>query len=180
MARDRAATVAISPGASFGGKAAARRSAAGVCAAASIGACSVTTAGCRFCHAVSRLNKNGFCRKCGPIFRVSMTEMRRRHRVLRRFVGPPTFRQHCLQLRRITQNAVKRAVTAGTLPNLRLQVIACRDCGQRATVLEHRDYTRPMDVEPTCGPCNQRRGIGYPHPRIPLDDLVPKSSDRVA
>lgn len=35
---------------------------------------------------------------------------------------------------------------------------ACVDCGAAATVYEHRDYTRPLAVEPVCRPCNHKRG----------------------
>lgn len=36
----------------------------------------------------------------------------------------------------------------------------CVDCGRPAVHNEHRDYLRPLDVEPTCHRCNLRRGPG--------------------
>lgn len=34
----------------------------------------------------------------------------------------------------------------------------CVDCGQQATVYDHRDYNKPLEVEPVCRACNKRRG----------------------
>lgn len=42
----------------------------------------------------------------------------------------------------------------------------CVDCGAIATVYEHRDYGRPLDVEPVCRACNGRRGMGAMPPRV--------------
>ncbi len=53
---------------------------------------------------------------------------------------------------------VRRAVQSGLLPNLKLIETACRDCGNRATVYDHRDYAKPLDVEPVCYRCNSKRG----------------------
>lgn len=36
----------------------------------------------------------------------------------------------------------------------------CVDCNQPAHEYDHRDYTKPLDVEPVCRRCNQRRGGG--------------------
>lgn len=38
---------------------------------------------------------------------------------------------------------------------------ACVDCGKPASVYEHRDYTKPLDVVPTCRACNTRRGVAF-------------------
>ncbi len=40
--------------------------------------------------------------------------------------------------------------------------LQCVDCAQPARVWEHRDYLKPLDVEPVCYPCNQRRGFTMP------------------
>lgn len=37
----------------------------------------------------------------------------------------------------------------------------CVDCARPARDRDHRDYLRPLDVEPVCRPCNQRRGPAY-------------------
>lgn len=38
--------------------------------------------------------------------------------------------------------------------------IPCVDCGRPAKVYDHRDYSRPLDVEPVCKGCNKKRGPG--------------------
>jgi hypothetical protein len=53
---------------------------------------------------------------------------------------------------------VKMAVRSGMLPSLTMICIPCMDCGERATCWEHRDYARPLDVQPTCHSCNLLRG----------------------
>lgn len=53
---------------------------------------------------------------------------------------------------------VKRAKVAGVLPNLAGGEYACVDCGGIAEQYDHRDYGRPLDVEPVCRACNVRRG----------------------
>jgi hypothetical protein len=54
-----------------------------------------------------------------------------------------------------------KAVKAGTLPSPTL--CRCVDCGNAASLYEHRDYNKPLDVVPACRACNTRRG-----PAIPL------------
>jgi len=34
----------------------------------------------------------------------------------------------------------------------------CTDCGAQARDYDHRDYARPLDIEPVCRRCNQKRG----------------------
>lgn len=36
----------------------------------------------------------------------------------------------------------------------------CFDCGSKATEYDHRDYSKPDQVEPVCKICNVRRGRG--------------------
>ncbi len=54
------------------------------------------------------------------------------------------------------KRAVAGAVKAGKLPDRRL--FACVDCGDPATDYDHRDYSRPLDVQPVCRACNFARG----------------------
>ena len=61
--------------------------------------------------------------------------------------------------------AVNTAVRYGQLPKLSEVEIACVDCGVRATQYEHRDYMKPLDVEPVCRKCNKKRG---PAARLPI------------
>lgn len=43
----------------------------------------------------------------------------------------------------------------------------CTDCNLRASEYEHRNYSRPLDVEPVCRSCNRRRG--------PAEDMLDPS-----
>lgn len=52
---------------------------------------------------------------------------------------------------------VASAITRGVLPKLDGS-IACTDCGAPACEYDHRDYSRPLDVQPVCRSCNKRRG----------------------
>jgi hypothetical protein len=36
--------------------------------------------------------------------------------------------------------------------------LVCLDCEAPAALYEHRDYRKPLHVEPVCRKCNQRRG----------------------
>lgn len=52
--------------------------------------------------------------------------------------------------------AVAKARIKNILPSPR--EFACVDCGTRATEYDHRDYSKPLMVEPVCRGCNARRG----------------------
>jgi hypothetical protein len=60
---------------------------------------------------------------------------------------------------------VAREVEGGRLPALGFgSGITCVDCGKYAAqCYDHRDYTKPLEVDPVCGGCNVRRGPGYPY-----------------
>lgn len=49
----------------------------------------------------------------------------------------------------------------------------CVDCGDPAIGYDHRDYNKPLEVEPVCTRCNNHRGPG-----IPL--VLPKQKTEVA
>jgi hypothetical protein len=51
---------------------------------------------------------------------------------------------------------VRRAKKAGLLPPVKTRT--CVDCGAQATCYDHRDYGKPLMVEPVCYKCNSRRG----------------------
>lgn len=51
---------------------------------------------------------------------------------------------------------VSRAVRKGSLPKASTQ--RCVDCGAQALDWEHRDYSKPLAVEPVCRSCNVKRG----------------------
>lgn len=54
--------------------------------------------------------------------------------------------------------AVNAAVRGGLLPRLAGNNIRCVDCRKPAAVYDHRDYSKPLDVQPVCHRCNQKRG----------------------
>lgn len=53
--------------------------------------------------------------------------------------------------------AVGRAIRCGELPAIDPHM-RCMDCGAQAAVYDHRDYSRPLDVELVCRSCNCKRG----------------------
>jgi hypothetical protein len=57
-------------------------------------------------------------------------------------------------------SAVRRAVKRGELQPA--TVFACVDCGKPAQCYDHRDYSKPLDVEPVCTSCNLKRGPAKP------------------
>lgn len=71
---------------------------------------------------------------------------------------------------------VNRAVRQGKLLALTGRV-PCVDCGAPALHYDHRDYSRPLDVVPTCRSCNGRRGVSR-HELRP--DIYPPDEYRAA
>jgi hypothetical protein len=53
--------------------------------------------------------------------------------------------------------AVRKAVAIGMLKPV--TAFVCVDCGAPATQYEHRDYSKPLVVEPVCKSCNIKRGV---------------------
>lgn len=53
---------------------------------------------------------------------------------------------------------VRRAIARGQL--MPVAGKTCVDCGAQATVYDHRDYSKPLDVQPVCRSCNMKRGPG--------------------
>jgi hypothetical protein len=60
--------------------------------------------------------------------------------------------------------AVAREIREGRLP--RPSTLVCVDCGRPAEQYDHRDYTKPLQVEPVCRSCNVIRGPA-PYPPLP-------------
>lgn len=58
------------------------------------------------------------------------------------------------------QNLVIGAIEAGHLPKPTSRL--CTDCDKRAFCYDHRDYRKPLEVEPVCQGCNNRRGPALP------------------
>ena len=61
----------------------------------------------------------------------------------------------------IAHRAVAKARKKGDLPDPK--TLECVDCKSPAVVYEHRDYSKPLDVEPVCISCNFRRGPAIGH-----------------
>lgn len=53
--------------------------------------------------------------------------------------------------------AVHKAIKQGRLNKLDGSVL-CVDCKEPAIHYDHRDYGKPLDVQPVCGSCNCKRG----------------------
>jgi hypothetical protein len=47
------------------------------------------------------------------------------------------------------------------------KMLNCTDCGRPATGYDHRDYERPLAVEPICTQCNLKRGVAKFPLRLP-------------
>lgn len=56
----------------------------------------------------------------------------------------------------LAHKAVAKARRAGLLADPRS--LACADCCVPASEYDHRDYSKPLAVEPVCRRCNRRRG----------------------
>lgn len=93
------------------------------------------TLDCELCGRTVRKNnaRHRFCSRCNSLRNVALSRLTAHIRA-----------------------AVSGAIRRGTLPPL--AGLACVDCGKPARVYEHRDYSRPLDVEPTCYSCNGLRG----------------------
>lgn len=48
----------------------------------------------------------------------------------------------------------------------------CVDCGDKAAEYDHRDYSKPLEVEPVCRKCNCRRGPAKWVKFQPLKELL--------
>jgi len=51
---------------------------------------------------------------------------------------------------------VRSCISDGWL--VRASALICVDCGKQARDYDHRDYERPLDIDPVCRRCNQKRG----------------------
>jgi len=55
---------------------------------------------------------------------------------------------------------VKKAVKQGIL--MSVKELKCLDCGCQAEIYDHKDYNKPLEVEPVCRSCNRKRGSAIP------------------
>ena len=65
-----------------------------------------------------------------------------------------------LKLAAKAHGKIQQATKAGLLPSARS--LSCKDCGKKAYGYDHRDYNKPLDVEPVCQSCNMLRGKAKP------------------
>lgn len=65
---------------------------------------------------------------------------------------------------------VQSAVARGILPKIDGS-ISCMDCGKPARCYDHRDYLKPLEVDPVCHKCNKKRGRAKNH--------IPKREPRI-
>lgn len=78
--------------------------------------------------------------------------------------GIPQYAERLWQQR--SHAAVQLAIKTRLLPDLKSGSYACADCGDVAHEYDHRDYGRPLEVEPVCRSCNRRRGTAkWPLPQ---------------
>lgn len=119
------------------------------------------------CEGGARYDWN--CPKCTAIKRRNQSEAALRGAETRRKNFPNWARPKDAQRKWASRagSYVKAAVADGLLPDLGVVAIACVDCGARAVEWEHRDYEKPLDVEPVCRLCNKKRGTAnWPQPRL--------------
>lgn len=60
--------------------------------------------------------------------------------------------------RSAANSEVAKARSRGALADPR--TLPCTDCGAQASEYDHRDYSKPLEVDPVCRRCNARRGPG--------------------
>lgn len=66
---------------------------------------------------------------------------------------------YCTECRQAVSSittAVSRTMRAAKIP--KATDYDCQDCGKPATEWDHRYYSLPLEVDPVCTACNQRRG----------------------
>lgn len=50
---------------------------------------------------------------------------------------------------------IYRLTKSGKIPSLKKNNIPCIYCGARATRYDHRNYNKPLEVDPVCARCNR-------------------------
>ena|ERR1039458_4542313 len=79
----------------------------------------------------------------------------------------------------VAHRAIARAIKRGDIPKaIELQ---CKDCGKAAVHYDHRDYRKPLEVDPVCKNCHNKRGPGLPKEgRRPIPNPTSAYSLRMA
>lgn len=117
-------------------------------------------------------------------FEASLRELGQIVRQICRFCRSPTAGSHSIKKcgrcagavevsSRKAHLIVKKAMDSGELMPI-TRYMKCVDCGAPAECHEHRDYNKPLAVEPVCRPCDQKRGPGIPMAEIWQPEMAPK------
>lgn len=70
--------------------------------------------------------------------------------------------------------AVAKAKRTGLLKDP--SELSCVDCGDQAIEYDHRDYSKPLQVEPVCRRCNLLRGPALGSPAYKATQCVAESA----
>jgi hypothetical protein len=90
-----------------------------------------------------------------PLVCVHCNSLSERRKYARTRMCRPCAQQH-KKLCAVACSKVGNAIRRGLIPPAK--AFACVDCGGPARDYDHRDYSKPLAVEPVCHPCNLRRG----------------------
>jgi hypothetical protein len=109
---------------------------------------------CTFCED-AQLQTKGF-RRFKPL--CAHCNVNRLHSARNWFCGP------CASVRLVAQQWAVAQVATAIRNGLfqRADSRSCADCGKQAFGYDHRDYSKPLDIEPVCRSCNRRRGSAAP------------------
>lgn len=104
--------------------------------------------------------KQFVCRGCGHWFHDPCPVLPQTHcKACKKAMGE--MRSRIFPLQKKAHEKVKNAMARGQL--LPPSQLTCRDCGETAECYDHRDYRKPLDVDPVCTRCNIRRGTALPY-----------------
>lgn len=104
------------------------------------------------------IKRTGYCHTCGIELKNKLAYYCQPHSIERisiRFLNAQ--QKGALAATRIVHKAIK----TGNLPKLDGSIF-CVDCGAPARNYDHRDYSKPLEVEPVCHSCNLLRGPAKP------------------
>lgn len=88
------------------------------------------------------------------------------------------FRYRCLSRVQAAASArLNKAIRQGVLPAV--TTLACADCGSPAVCYDHRDYTKPLAVDPVCKSCNAFRGSADDWGELPERIVRPPAFGRL-
>ncbi len=85
------------------------------------------------------------------------------HHCAQEFTGDARNSRYCQPCKLLSKRARERAYTIMNKAIYSAQIpwprtLPCADCGQPASLYDHRDYRQPLLVEPVCRKCNWHRG----------------------